>query len=211
MVVQYLGHSSFKLKGKEATVLIDPYDAQIGKKYPTQSEIDILLTSHGHDDHHNLEGVKGDYFLIDGPGEYDVKNVSVTGIPSFHDKKKGAERGINTIYVIEMEGITLCHLGDLGHVLSEDQVEAIGTVDVLFVPVGGKYTIDAADAVKVIGQIEPSVVIPMHYGNEKLGLDDIAVFLKEMGVEKQAIGTSTKFGKEDFSDESEGSKVLVME
>ena len=210
MTISYLGHSAFKIKGKEVAILIDPYDAQVGKNFPKQNDIDLLLTTHGHFDHHNIEGVNGDYFHVDGPGEYDVKNVSISGIFSFHDNVQGKERGTNTIYVIDLEGLTLCHLGDLGTTLSDEQVEAIGKVNILFIPVGGKYTIDAAAAAKVIAQIEPSMVIPMHYGNAKLGLDDVDVFLKEMGVEKETTKT-IKVTKEDFSDESEGAKVVVME
>jgi len=210
MTIYYLGHASFKVKGKDATLVIDPYDPQMGKTFPKQSDIDIVLTSHGHYDHHYTEGISGDFHHVDGPGEYDIKNVTINGIFSYHDKSKGSERGINTIYCIDLEGVRLCHLGDLGDVLTEDQIEKIGAIDILFIPVGGKYTIDAAEAAKVIAQVGPSIAIPMHYGNTKLGLDDVSVFLKEMGVEKEVVKT-LKVTKEDFSDTSEGTKVIVME
>lgn len=210
MTIQYLGHSAFKIKGKDVTLLLDPYGDDIGRHFPKQNDIDIVLCSHDHFDHHNLDAVANEYFLIDGPGEYDVKNISVDGIPSFHDKKKGAERGGNTIYVIDIDGVSLCHLGDLGDVLTEEQIERIGKVGILFIPVGGKYTIDAADAVTVISQIEPAIVIPMHYGNEKLGIENVDVFIKEMGVDAEHI-KMLKLTKEDISDESEGSKIYIME
>lgn len=211
MTIQYFGQSAFKIKAKEVIVFIDPFDPKmLGKSLPKQNDIDILLVTHAHPDHHYLDAISGDYFFIEGPGEYDVKNVSVNGIFSYHDKKKGAERGTNTIYTIDIEGVSLCHLGDLGDILTEEQVERIGNVNVLFIPVGGKYTIDAADAAKIIAQIEPSMVVPMHYGNEKLELQDVDVFLKEMGVEKEMV-KNLKVTKDDFANSSDESKVVVME
>ncbi len=211
MTITYLGHASFKIKGKDVTIVIDPYDdSSTGKKFPKQTDADILLMTHNHPDHHNREGVSETAFVIDGPGEYDVKDVPIEGIFSYHDKKNGEERGMNTMYVIDLEGVKILHVGDLGTTLSEEQLEKIGNIHILMIPVGGKYTIDAHDAAKVISEIEPSTVIPMHYGNDKLGLDSVDTFLKEMGVEKEIV-KSLKVTKDDFSDESEGSKVIVME
>lgn len=213
MNIQYLGQSCFLIKTKNSTIIIDPYSSEIGKKLPKQDAIDLALITHHHADHNDLSNVNDGYFLIDGVGEYDVKNVTVTGITSYHDKKKGQERGLNTIYAIESEGINLCHLGDLGVILEEEQIEKIGSVDILFIPVGGKYTINASDAVKVISQIEPFIVIPMHYDlgfNSSLGLDKLDNFLKEMGTDVPSV-KSLKVGKEEFSDESEGSKLVIFD
>ena len=183
--ITYLGHSSFKIKSKGAVVVTDPYDSKsTGLKFP-KTEAQIVLVSHEHPDHSNSMGVDGSPKVISGPGEYEVRCVSVVGIPSYHDGKKGEERGSNTIYVFNVDGVVLCHLGDLGHKLSQDQLSEIGDVDILFVPVGGVYTIDASDAVEVIASIDPKIVIPMHYKVEGLTyeLGDLNKFVKEIGME----------------------------
>ena len=139
-------------------------------------------------------------FLVDGPGEYEIKGIFVQGIDSFHDEKEGKERGRNTIYTIEAEGIRFCHLGDLGQKeLTDDQLESIGHVDVLMIPVGGEFTISSSEATKIVGQIEPKMVIPMHYALPKLSikLDSVDKFLKAMGKsngepqDKLVVKTST--------------------
>lgn len=210
MVINYIGQSCFRIRGKETTILFDPFNSSIGKNFPKQSDISLLLVTHAHPDHNFLDGVEKGYFLIDTPGEYDIRNVSINGIFSFHDKVKGAERGTNTIYKVDFEDIAICHLGDLGTILTEEQIQKIGNVNILFIPVGGKYTIDSHDAAEVISQIAPNIVIPMHYGNENLGLAPVEDFLKEMGVEKE-INKTLKFTKDDFTDSQDGTKILVME
>ena len=163
MDITYLGHSSFKIKGKQASIVTDPYDSEmVGMKFP-KVDADIVTISHHHADHDRGDGVSQVKKIIDGPGEYEISGVSIIGLTSFHDNKKGADRGKNTIYVIEMDNLRLLHLGDLGHVLSENQIKEIGDVDILFVPVGGFYTLDPQVAVEVLKQIGPSIVIPMHY------------------------------------------------
>jgi len=152
-----------------------------------KTEADIVLISHNHHDHSNKGCLKGDPFIIEGPGEYEVKDVFVRGVFSFHDESEGSERGVNTIYTMLAEGINVCHLGDFGEKeLSSEQLGEIGSVDVLFVPVGGVYTIDAKGAARVVSQIEPRIVVPMHYSvpGLKLQLGGLADFLKVMG-EKQ--------------------------
>lgn len=164
-------------------IAIDPFDETIGLKVPSVSA-DILLITHSHYDHSNKKAVKNEPFVIEGPGEYEVKDVYIKGIISFHDEKEGKERGLNTIYVIEVEDMRLCHLGDFGQKeLTTDQLEKIGDIDILMVPVGGIFTIDAKGANKVISQIEPRIVIPMHYGlpGLKIKIDEVDKFLKEMG------------------------------
>lgn len=188
MEITYFGHSCFKIKTKTATVITDPYDPEmVGFKYPKEMA-DIVTISHGHQDHNFLERIDGSPFVVNGPGEYEVKDVSIFGIGSYHDAKDGAERGENTIYLIEAEGLRLCHLGDLGRKITTAEEEEINGVDILFVPVGGFFTIGPAEAVEVIRAIEPKMVMPMHFKatgiNEQafgklVGLED---FLKEMGI-----------------------------
>lgn len=178
-----MGHSAFKIKGKQKTVVTDPFSEAVGK-FPRDVEADIVTVSHGHSDHNAVDRIKGTPFVIDGPGEYEVGGVSVVGVPVFHDAVSGQERGLNTVFVIEMEGLRIAHLGDLGHKLSEANLEEIGSVDVVLVPVGGNYTIDAKGAREVVAQVDPWIAVPMHYQMDDLQTKDIAKvedFLKEMG------------------------------
>ena len=187
MEVKFLGHSSFKIKGKEVTIVTDPYDASVGFKFP-KVEAEIVTISHDHHDHNQKELVGGKPFVIAGPGEYEVRGVSLLGLQTFHDESQGAKRGANTVYRLEFEGVNLCHLGDLGHQLSSSQLGELNGVDVLFIPVGGLYTIGPKRAVEVITQLEPKIVIPMHYrvpeqkGNQTFAqLSGVEEFLKEIG------------------------------
>jgi L-ascorbate metabolism protein UlaG (beta-lactamase superfamily) len=187
MEITYIGHSCFKIKGKQLTLVIDPYDpAQMGFKLP-KLECDVLLMSHDHFDHGYKQGATGYKLAIDGPGEYEASDTFIYGIETFHDDKDGKERGKNTMYVIEIDGFTILHLGDLGHELSKETLEKIPDVNVLLIPVGGKYTIDAEVAAKVISSIEPNIVVPMHYSTSDSKLKDelakVDKFLDEMGVE----------------------------
>src|SRR3989344_7747101 len=187
--ITWAGQSCFQIsvsnsRDHSADIVIDPFDEETGLKVPNFSA-DILLVTHDHHDHNNVRAVKGTPFLIDGPGEYEVKEVFIKGIPAFHDDKEGKEKGDNTIYTIEAEGLRFCHLGDLGQKqLTDEQLEKIDSVDVLMIPVGGEgYTISSAEASKIISQIEPKIVIPMHYALPKLKikLDEVSKFLKAMG------------------------------
>jgi L-ascorbate metabolism protein UlaG (beta-lactamase superfamily) len=186
--IYWAGQSCFEIsvsnsKDHEANIVIDPFGKDTGLKLPNMTA-DILLVSHNHKDHNNVKGVKGEPFLVAGPGEYEVKGVFIQGISSFHDDVNGKEKGQNTIYVLEAEGMRFCHLGDLGQKqLTDEQVDKIGAVDVLMIPVGGEYTIDSSLAQKIISQIEPKIVIPMHYQLPKLEMkiDGVDKFLKTMG------------------------------
>lgn len=187
MEITYIGHSCFKIKGKEISLVIDPYDPKIGYKFPKQ-EADIVLVTHEHYDHNYIDGVSGYKLLINGAGEYEKSDVYINGIHSFHDDKSGSDRGKNTIYSINIDGFNLVHLGDLGHDLSKDILEDLpDNIDLLFIPVGGKYTINPSVASKVISSLEPSIVIPMHYQTDDLtgveGLESLDKFLNEMGAE----------------------------
>lgn len=215
MDITYLGHSSFRLKGKDAAVLTDPYDSKyVGFKFPA-TDADIVTVSHHHDDHDKAELVSGVKKIVDGPGEYEITGVSILGFSSFHDSKKGEERGANTIYVIEMDGLRLCHLGDLGHTLSDELVENLGDIDILMIPVGGGGpTITVGDAVTVVQAIEPSIIIPMHYQAQGLNpevfakLAPVDGFLKEVGINAERL---PKFSikKEEINPEVQ--RVVVLE
>lgn len=201
MEITYLGHSAFKIKAKNGTVVCDPYQGTVGFDMPNVSA-DIVTTSHDHSDHNATDKVKGTArrdkpFVIDAPGEYEVGGMSIFGVPTWHDASEGTERGRNTVFTIYAEHIRVCHLGDLGHQLTDAQVTDIGQVDILLIPVGGKFTIDAAQAVKLIGQLDPSIVIPMHYRTDEHNpdifseLQTLNEFLNEYGVTKQPIKSLT--------------------
>ena len=213
MDITFLGHSSFRLKGKTATVVTDPFDPKtVGLKFPKVTA-DIVTVSHQHEDHNQADLVKGVKRLVSGPGEYEIMGVSIIGIPTFHDEEKGAKRGKNTIYVYEMDGLRLVHLGDLGHKLHEKILEKIGDIDILMVPVGGEYTIGPTEAVEVARAIEPKIVIPMHYQMPGLNpatfakLSSTKPFLAEIGllVEKT---NKLSVKKENIGEES---RVILLE
>lgn len=212
MEITYIGHSCFKIKGKDVTLVIDPYDPKIGYKLP-RLECDILLSTHNHFDHHYIEGVSGYKLLVDTPGEYETEGVFIYGIPVYHDDKDGKERGQMTVFLIDIDGLTLLHLGDLGHSLSKETLEKISDVDVLMIPVGGKYTIDAEIAAEVISEIEPGYVIPMHYKTNDLAgikdVDGVDKFLDEMGVENN-IKKDDKLKISGKSDVPDDTQVVIL-
>ena len=220
MNIIWRGQSCFEItatpaKNSQVKIVIDPFSEEIGLKVP-KMEADILLVSHGHHDHDNVKAVspvKGasSPFLISGPGEYEIKNVFIQGIDSFHDDKKGKEKGENTIYVIETEDLKLCHLGDFGQKeLFEEQLEKINEVDILMIPVGGNYTISAKEALKIMSQIEPKITIPMHYAlpKLKLKLDGVDKFLKMLGIKKVTPESKLSIKQKDIS--LEEAKVTVL-
>ena len=203
MDITFLGHASFKLKGKTTSLVTDPYDPSIGLKYP-KVEADIVTISHDHPDHNAASQVGGTPFIVSGPGEYEIKSVKIIGVGSFHDDKKGTLRGKNTIYNIKIDELMVCHLGDLGQtVLTDDQLEQIGQVDILLIPVGGFYTIDAGGAAKITASLEPKVVIPMHYAEELVNskLEPANKFLKEMGVERSEPLSKLSINREKLPEE----------
>jgi len=161
--IQWLGHACFKITtGAGITILTDPFDRTVGYPVP-QVAADIVTVSHQHFDHNAVNLLTGDPQIVQSAGQHTLGNIIIQGIPSYHDPHRGAERGENLIFVIEADNLRIGHLGDLGHLLEEEQVSSIGHLDVLLVPVGGYYTIDAAEAVRVVDQIKPRFVIPMHY------------------------------------------------
>ncbi|NTW22262.1 MBL fold metallo-hydrolase [Candidatus Falkowbacteria bacterium] len=202
MYITWLGHSCFKIQDKigsdGVTLVTDPFDAKLGLKVP-RLEADILTMSHDHHDHGNREAIKGTPYVIDTAGEFEIKDVAVEGVESFHDEHKGADRGKNIIYRIDMDDIVVVHLGDLGQPLEQKQLESLVGADILLIPVGGKYTIDAKRAVEVVSQIEPRIVIPMHYHvpGLKLDIEGVEKFVKELGI-KPRYEEKLKIAKKDL-------------
>jgi L-ascorbate metabolism protein UlaG (beta-lactamase superfamily) len=214
MEIIWHGQSFFEIKSKDlgVNIAIDPFDEKIGLKVP-KIEADILLISHGHDDHSNKRAIKGNPFIVEDPGEYEIHDIYIKTIASFHDQSQGKERGLNNIYVFQCEDVTICHLGDFGQKeLSDEQLEAIGDVDILMVPVGGVYTVDAKGASKIISQIEPRLVIPMHYQvpKLKLKLNPLDSFLKEMGFSLEQTEKKLKIKKSNLSSEKTNLAVLEV-
>lgn len=183
MEISWLGHSCFLIKGKEKTIITDPCHPDLGYRLDGP-EADIVTVSHSHRGHSYVEAIADDPRQIRSPGEYEIGGVFITGVASFHDDKKGEIRGKNTIYVIEMDGITLCHLGDLGHPLDSRLIEEIGDVGILFLPVGEVSTIPIDKATEIIRQLEPPIVIPMHYKTEAFSgdLSPVSKFLDTMRI-----------------------------
>jgi L-ascorbate metabolism protein UlaG (beta-lactamase superfamily) len=203
MTIQWYGQSCFKISstGGHLTLITDPFDKSVGLSPPRVSA-DIVTVSHDHFDHNNIKAISGDPFLVNSPGEYEVKGIKIIGVSSFHDENKGEERGQNTIYLIEMDGLKLCHLGDFGEEkLTPNQLEALNSVDILFMPVGGVFTIDAAKAGKIAKQVEPAIIIPMHYKIKGLQIDleKVDRFVKEMGEEEKKPVNKFTIKKKDLS------------
>ena len=164
-------------------MVTDPFDAKIGLKAPSL-EADIVTVSHDHYDHNNVKALRGQPYIINMAGEYDVKGVSVQGVESRHGGAADKKPGGNIIYRFQIDDISVSHLGDLGHVLENKQLEVLSGTDILLIPVGGKYTLDAKQAVEVVSQVEPRIVIPMHYKTPGLtiDIDGVEKFIKELGV-----------------------------
>jgi L-ascorbate metabolism protein UlaG (beta-lactamase superfamily) len=182
---RWFGHTCFRIRAREATILTDPVGRSTGYALPRNTTADVITLSHEGSADVTLDGLKTDATVLRGPGEYEVHEVFVTGIRTYQDSERGAQRGYNTIYLIEVEGMVICHLGSLGHVLSEEQAEEMTNVDILLVPVGGEPALEPSVAAEIVTRIEPKLVIPMLYatsqGDRKL--KGIEPFCKELGVE----------------------------
>ena len=214
MNIKYLGHSSFLIKTKGASVVTDPFDPKmVGLKFP-RTEADIVTISHHHRDHNYLEGIKGEPLVVDWPGEFEKMNVRVYGFQNYHDKSKGQERGENILYKIDAENITVLHCGDLGVIPDQKFLDEIGDIDILLIPVGGFFTINADEAKELAHMIEPSIIIPMHYNSKLLNQENfknllpVDDFLNKFGVEKKEPIDLLSIKKEDIVNEEE--KIFVM-
>jgi L-ascorbate metabolism protein UlaG (beta-lactamase superfamily) len=207
MDIMWYGHACFRLKSREGTVVTDPYDKSLGLTLPA-FKADIVTVSHDSAHHNNIKAAKGAY-IIDGPGEYEINGVFVTGVhiaPTKNDKDSVR----NNVFVIYLDDISICHLGDLSHVPSQKQVEEMGNIDVLLVPVGGENALKATQAAEVVSLIEPYIVIPMHYKlpNITLNLDPVSKFLTEMGITKTETVDLLKLSKVSLPEETQ---VVVMD
>jgi L-ascorbate metabolism protein UlaG (beta-lactamase superfamily) len=224
MLIQWFGQSFFKITvknqlGQEVTIVIDPFHKEFcGLKSPNKFGADILLVTHDHEDHNNVELIKGaedgkEPFLISGPGEYEAKGVMIYGLPAFHDNANGTERGEDTIYLIQAEEMWLAHLGDLGQKsLNDDQLSHLEDIDILLLPVGGAgATLDAKAAAEVVSQIEPRVIIPMHYAlpGLKFKFDGVEKFVKEMGIKPETVTEKIRLQKKDLPEEE--TKLIVIQ
>lgn len=221
MNIIWYGQSCFQIsstqgknqgKNNHLSIIIDPFEEDIGLKLPRKMEADIVLVTHEHSDHNNIKKVSDSPFIIRGPGEYEIKGTFIQGIPAYHDDSQGKERGNITIYTIESEDIKLCHLGDFGQKeLTSEQLEKIGGVDILMIPVGGVYTIDAEEAIKIMAQIEPKITIPMHYKlpQLKIKLEGLEKFLKSLGLKSLTALPKLSLKKKDIS--AEEAKIVVLQ
>ena len=213
MKIQYLGHSCFLLtESTGTTVLTDPYSNIIGFKLPDVSAM-VATVSHQHYDHNNLAGLKNKPLVIDKEGLYPLDGVDITGIKSFHDDEGGSLRGENIIFKFRMDGLDICHLGDIGEACTAELLEQILPIDILLIPIGGKYTINSEQAKEYVDRIMPEVVIPMHYKSKGLKMDiqkpdDFLDCFDEEEVE-YCEDNVLEFSRDDLSDER--TKVIMME
>jgi len=214
MYITWLGQSCFKIQDKVGTdgvtLITDPFDNSIGLKMP-KLEANILTVSHDHFDHNNIEAIKGNPHLINTAGEYEIRDIAIEGVESLHAPDEKGERLRNIIFRFDIDDISIVHLGDLGHVLEQRQLESLVGVDILLIPVGGKYTIDAKKAVEVVSQIEPRIVIPMHYHTPdlKIDIEGVEKFIKELGI-KPRYEEKLKITKKDLPQEDMELVVLTM-
>lgn len=215
MNITWHGFSCFKIEekaaGGEVTLVIDPFEPEDGKKLPRNITADIVVSSHDHPRHGNIKDIGGTPFVITGPGEFEVKEMFVTGVPTYHDMVEGKEKGTNTMYYITVGDVHMVHLGDLNHPLEEKHMEELHNIDVLFVPVGSGGALSAKQAVDVIGQLEPRVIIPMHYKSGGVGakLDGIEPFLKAMGLAKPEVVSKFKIAKKELPQDE--MKIVLLE
>jgi L-ascorbate metabolism protein UlaG (beta-lactamase superfamily) len=210
MEIIWYGHACFRLRGNQGTVITDPYDKTVGLTLPPL-KADVVTISHDTPHHNYVAGLKGEFQVINGPGEYEIRDIFVTGIrmtSAKSDNQGGSAK--NNVFVIELEEIKCCHLGDLDHVPSQSQVEDMGNIDVLMIPVGGKSALNASQAAEVINLIEPLMVIPMHYQLPGLTIDfePVDKFLKEMGISKSEVVPSLRITKSTMPEETQ---VVVLE
>jgi len=215
MIITWYGNSCFRIQEQsrdhEVALLTDPFSPEDGKKLPRSLTADIVTVSHDHPRHNHVAAVGGEPFVIEGPGEYEVKEMFITGVGTYHDMVEGKEKGRNTIYYINVGGLHLLHLGDLNHALGEKHVEDLHSIDILFLPVGGGDVLNAKKAQEVVDQIEPRVIIPMHYKTSGFcpKCDTADPFLKAMGAGKLEALPKLKINDKDLPQEE--MKVIILE
>ena len=213
MKIQYLGHSCFRLiESTGTTIITDPYKG-VGYELPKGLKADAVTVSHGHYDHNNTGVIGGHPRIIDKEGFYELPGVGITGIKSYHDDRGGALRGENIIYKFGMDGLEICHLGDLGEECSSELLEMILPVNILLIPVGGTYTINAEQAKEYVDRIMPEIVIPMHYKTRSLTLDidkaDAILNLFDDEETEISEKNTLEFSRDDLTEEK--TKIILME
>ena len=209
MEITWHGHACFRLRNRGISIVADPYDRSVGYRLP-RLRSDVVTVSHQHPAHNQIKAVRGVRKVLDGPGEYEVQGVFITGIATYHSRKKGEQSESNSVFLFEFEGVSVCHQGSLGHPLTQDQSEFLSDVSALLVPVGGGTTLDAARAAEVISQIEPRIVIPMRYKTPEttVRLDPVSRFLKEMGLPRPVPVRSLKVTAQSLPQDTQ---VVLME
>ncbi len=215
MKIKYYGHAAFLITSDQGSkIILDPYEPgafggqlSYGK---IKDQADIVLTSHDHADHNYTKDLPGKPQIIKGNGPKTAKEISIKGIATYHDPSQGNERGTNTIFTLRVDHIQICHLGDLGHPLSDKELAEIGPVDILLIPVGGFFTIDSEEATKVAGQIKPRILIPIHFKTEKCGFPIAPVedFLRGKSNAKRAKTSEVTFDQSTLPQEME---IVVLE
>jgi len=200
--LNWYGQACYKIEAKGVIIATDPYDRKCGLRLP-KIKADILTISHDHPANSNKKGIAGNPFIIDRPGEYEIKGVFIKGISTWHDKKEGKEKGKNVIYRITCQEIKIAHLGHLAHNLSDEQLSELGDIDILLIPVGGDDTLNAKEASGLINQIEPRLVVPMSYNvpGLKEKAEGINKFISEMGLKNQEPQEKLKISKRDLPQE----------
>ncbi|MFH0905341.1 MAG: MBL fold metallo-hydrolase [bacterium] len=189
MEIRWIGHSCLQFKGGNIAVITDPFSDEIGLKLPALQS-DLVTVSHNHYDHNHVAGVTAK-IVFDTPGEFEFGGIRIRGFRTWHDEEAGTARGSNVMFMFEIDGVKVLHCGDLGHPLSPEFLEKINGVDVLAVPVGGKYTLSAAQAAQLVRDIEPKIVIPIHYHvpGLKIDINNASDFINRLGSETRSVGT----------------------
>lgn len=207
--IKWFGHACFSVSNRDVTVIMDPVPGESGYDIGSP-EADIVTVSHSHAGHSAVDLIEPGFRLVNGPGEYEIQEVFITGVQTYHDADKGKKHGKNTVYVIELEDLVICHLGDIGHVLTEQQVEAMSSVDILLVPAGGGPTITSAQAAEIIGQVEPGIVIPMQYRTDRgdTEREPIDGFIREMGINEFQTEDRLSVRKADIGD---APRVIILQ
>jgi len=202
--ITWYGHACFRLRERNAIVITDPYDDSIGYTLP-RMRADIVTISHDVPDHNHAQSVRGNPKVLKGPGEYEIKGVFITGIPTLYGRKRGTPKERNVVFLFEFEGLTVCHLGDLAHVPTQSQIEALSDIDVLLIPVGGGEILDASLAAEVISLLEPRLVIPMSYRTKgtTLKLASVNTFLRAMGRSRPPVQDVLKVTRNKLPEETQ--------
>jgi Predicted Zn-dependent hydrolases of the beta-lactamase fold len=213
MVIEWLGHSCFLVTTKNGTrILFDPYDDKVGYSR-VEKEADIVVVSHAHSDHSSLSRITGDYSVIDQPGVHAFGEVSIECIKTYHDHSQGAHRGGNLISVLSVRGLRLCHMGDIGCVPGDDVIKKLKGVEVLLIPVGGNFTINAGEALQICARVAPNIIVPMHFKTPATDMDiaPLHEFLEAVGREYDISYPGKCYLNIDMESLKKRTRIVVME